>query len=152
MTDTENVDFKIILAAEWFREAPKVKIYLNDELIEETSVEERGDQEQAKEINFSRSLPEGPSKISIVYYNKQNIDTKISEAGEILQDHLLIIKDIEIDEISLGYLCFKESKFIPNRKKRPDLPESMKLTTIGYNGTYELTFQVPTYIWFLETI
>jgi hypothetical protein len=153
MSDLEKVDFKLTLSAEWYRLPCHVKIWLDDELIEDTEVSERKSQGEKRVIEFGRELTDGEHVIKIQYLDKETPDTMIDEQGNIIKDHLLNIDEIEIDEIELGFMAFKEGVFYPDRSMRSDLPETMRnIVCIGYNGAWELKFQVPTYIWFLENL
>jgi hypothetical protein len=153
MSDLEKVDFKLTLSAEWYRLPCHVKIWLDDELIEDTEISERKSQGEKRVIAVGRELADGEHTIKIQYLDKENPDTTIDEQGNILKDHLLNIDEIEIDEIELGFMAFKEGVFYPDSSMHPDLPEIMRdMVCIGYNGTWELKFQVPTYIWFLENL
>jgi hypothetical protein len=153
MSESEQVDFKLTLSAEWYRLPCHVKIWLDDELIEDSEISERPDQGQARVIEFSRKLADGEHAVKIQYLGKTWADTTVDDQGNILRDHLLMIDEVELDQIELGYLLFKASRFYPDREIRPDLPEIMeKMMRIGYNGTWQLKFQVPTYSWFLENL
>ena len=153
MSDLERVDFKLTLSAEWYRLPCHVKIWLDDELIEDTEISERKSQGEKRMISFVRDLAEGDHAIKIQYLDKTNLDTEIDEQRNIIKDHLLNVDEIEIDEIELGFMAFKEGVFHPDREIRPDLPETMReMVCIGFNGTWELKFRVPTYIWFLENL
>ena len=153
MSELEKVDFKLTLSAEWYRLPCHVKIWLDEELIEDTEIRERKSQGEKRVIEFNRELNDGDHAIKIQYLDKTDADTTIDAQRNILKDHLLNIDEIEIDEIELGFMAFKEGIFHPDREIRPDLPEIMReMVCIGYNGTWEIRFQVPTYIWFLENL
>lgn len=153
MSDLERVDFKLTLSAEWYRLPCHVKIWLDDELIEDTEISERKSQGEKKVIEFGRELSDGDHAIKIQYLDKTDLDTEIDGQRNILKDHLLNVDEVEIDEIELGFMAFKEGIFYPDRGIRPDLPETIReMVCIGYNGTWELKFRVPTYIWFLENL
>lgn len=153
--DLEEVSFNIFLSSLWWKVPPNVKISLNNELIEITEVSELKEKSEKKVISFTKQLSPGEHTITIELFNKQNNETVLdpNDPTKIVKDQLLNIEDIEIDEISLGYLTHSKSKFYPNKQRHPNLPEEItELTCIGYNGTYEIKFQVPTYIWFLENL
>ena len=153
MSDLESVSFKISLSADWFRKPQRAKIYLDDELIDDVTIEERRSEEKVKILEFSKDLAEGEHTLSIQYLDKRQNDTKVDDDHNIIEDHLLHIEEIEIDEIELGYLAYKLSKFYPDRSERQDLPEEMdELVTLGYNGTWKINFSVSTYIWFLDNL
>jgi len=153
--DLEEVSFNIFLSSFWWKTPPKVKISLNNEVIETTSINELHEKNEQKVISFTKKLGAGEHSITIELFDKQNNETVLdpNDSSVIIKDQLLQIKDIEIDEISLGFLAHSKSVFYPNKTRHPHLPDVMtELTTIGYNGTYEIKFQVPTYIWFLENL
>jgi hypothetical protein len=95
-----------------------------------------------------------PHPLDLVKFALHVRDSLIFTAN-IIADHLVQLVDIEIDEISLGYLCTKKSKYYPCKQARIEnrLPDYLEnIVCFGYNGRYELSFQVPTYIWFLENL
>ena len=155
MSSKEEVNIEISLASHWYRLPPHVKVYLDDELIEDFLLSEKVDDNQRKVVKIKKELDEGDHTIAIEYLDKEHIDTAQDEDGNIIADHLVQLVDIEIDEISLGYLCTKKSKYYPCKQARIEnrLPDYLEnIVCFGYNGRYELSFQVPTYIWFLENL
>jgi hypothetical protein len=153
--ELEEVTFNVILSSTWWRNPPKFKIWINDEMVQSGTVEELKEKNEKKIISFSKSLTEGEHTLSIELYGKTFAETITdqTEENKILKDQLLDVEDIEIDEISLGFLFFNQSKFIPNKRFYPNLPDEItQMTTLGFNGKLQLKFQVPTYIWFLENL
>lgn len=151
---SEHTLFKLTFSSQWFREAPKIKIYINDTLLDDVTVTARHDDEVKNIFEYNINLDEGDHTLKLEYYNKSNItDTKIDEDGSIVDDHIFRIEDIEIDEISLGFVKEKNGLFYPFGAEERKLPSVIpSLVNIGYSGVYEMKFSVPTYIWFLETI
>ena len=153
--NTEEVAFNVILSSTWWKNPPQVKIWLNDELIETTSVMEKTEENKKKNISFTSNLPEGENKLIIEFFGKKNDETVLdkNDPPTILKDQLLSVDDIEIDEISLGYLIYSQGTFYPDKEMHPYAPDEMKdMVVLGFNGKLELKFQVPTYIWFLENL
>jgi len=153
--ELEEVTFNVVLASAWWNNPPSAKVWLNDELIENTKVSEKREDKEQKIISFSRQLSEGEHTITVELYKKTWDETVVDgpEATKVIKDQLLFVEDIEIDEISLGHILYTNSKFYTDRKWHPDLPEVLtEMTSLGYNGRLELKFQVPTYIWFLENL
>jgi hypothetical protein len=150
---SEEVEIKINLYSVWHMKPPNADIYIDDTLIESTYVEETKE-DGGKNIIFKSELQEGPHKIKIVMSNKLSNDTKLDDKGNIIKDKLLFVNDISIDQIDLGYLLYKASKFYPVRVNHlVSLPEEMtNQTCLGYNGEWVLEFSVPTYIWLLENL
>ena len=151
---SEDALFKFTFSSQWFREAPKIKIYINETLLGDVSVTATHNDEVKNIFEYKMKLDEGEHTLKLEYYNKiDSTDTKIDEDGSILDDHIFRIEDIEIDEISLGFVKEKNGLFYPLDAEKRKLPKVIPgLVNIGYNGTYEIKFTVPTYIWFLETI
>ena len=157
-TEMEEVTFKIVLTSVWHDEPPIYEILLNDEVIDKDAVSEKMSEGKDKSIQFTRKLEEGNHTIKIRLLGKKWQHTILDENNNILLDQLLCIKQIEIDEIELDYLFYKLSNFykeVGTKKGIPiysDIPEPEKYTTIGWNGEYQLTLTVPTYMWFLENL
>jgi hypothetical protein len=108
-------------------------------------------QDTPEEFKWLGKLSEGEHSIRIIFSGKTDKDTEIDANGNILKDRLLNIDSISIDEIDLGNLVYSLCKFYPDKTIRPDLPDMIpNLTCIGYNGEWELKFNVPTYLWLLE--
>lgn len=148
---SEAVQVTVTLSSLWHIDPPKVKIFLDEIEIDSADIVNQRDDGQHHLFSLNTKLDEGNHKIKIVYYNKTFSDTVLDGNGNIVKDQLLHVEDISIDEVELGYLVYKNCKFYPDREIRPDLPEVINnLTSIGYNGVWELEFTVPTYIWLLE--
>lgn len=151
---SEPVTLKLTFSSKWFREPPRIKISVDDVFLGDVTVEANLTSKETNTFEYSLPLAEGEHVLSLEYYNKSdNTDTKIDADGNITDDHIFQIEDIEIDDISLGFVTVKNGTFFPADAEQRGLPIMIpKLTTIGYRGTYKLAFSVPTYIWFLETL
>ena len=153
MSDLEKVQFKLRLSTDWFRLTPHVKIFLNDTEIEDTEIFEKRSEGQTREILFESALPDGDHELKIQYLGKEPPDTQVDEQGNIIADHLVHVEEIEIDDIELGFLARTSSCYYPDNELHPEAPSEMLQTVnLGYNGTWVLKFQVPTYIWFIENL
>ena len=153
MSDLETVQFKLKLSTDWFRLPPHVKVFLDDVLIEDAEIFEKRSEDQIREIVFSADLADGDHELKIEYLGKESPDTQVNESGNIIADHLVHIDEIEIDEIELGFLAWTSSCYYPDQQLHPQAPAEMPQTVdLGYNGSWILKFQVPTYIWFLENL
>jgi len=158
MSDTELVDFKIILDSKWHNDPPKFEILLNDEVTAYGVVAEKEVDNAEKVILFSRDLEEGEHTIKIRLLDKQPKHTPIDNQGNILADQILNIKQVEIDEIELDYLFYILGKYHKQTSIKDGLPEydetplSGNYKNLGWNGEWRMTFTVPTYIWFLENL
>ena len=151
--ELDQVQIKLTLSSEWFRLPPHVKVWLDDELIEDFEIVERKSKGESKVLEFTRPLVEGTHHIKVQYLDKEIPDTKVADDGTILDDHLVNIDEIEIDEIELGYLTYSKGEFFPDNTKRPELPNRItEIINLGYNGTWQIEFESPTYIWFLDNL
>jgi hypothetical protein len=91
--------------------------------------------------------------IKLEYYNKQDNDTIVDSDGNILENQLVIIDDIEIDNISListkviyhmpGYvmqLSDSKSKFFAENNISTDASQSL---IMAENGSWTMIFELP---------
>lgn len=158
MSDNEQVEFKVMLAADWWDEKPNYQLLIDDDIIESGFLEEKNADNEQKVIQFSKELSEGEHVLKVRLLNKSQIQTMVDESGNILKDQLLHIKQIEIDEIELDYLLWSHSffhhfeRFENGNPIFKELPDENKYPTTGFNGEYRLYFSVPTYMWFLENL
>ena len=148
----ELVEIDVTLSSEWHLTAPSVEFWIDDNLISDDFVSEKNKEKASKKLSWKGDLDDGDHVIKIKLKNKTNKETVINKStNEILFDQLLHIETISIDEIDLGFLCYKLGKFYPDKTLRPDLDDVIPtLNCIGYNGEWQLKFQVPTYLWLLE--
>ena len=148
----EDVELSISLSAEWHNVAPSYKLYVDDILIGQGKVTELKSNKETLTIDWTGQLAEGDHLIRLQMFDKTINETIVDhETNKILKDQLIYIDDICLDQIDLGYLCFKLGRFYPNKSIRPDLDDVIpNLTCIGFNGEWQLKFTVPTYLWLLE--
>ena len=151
MVDTERLHFKIGLAGTYWGKKPQYSILINDSVIETQEVS--APTGETFFVEFDQEVEEGTATLKIRLENKDNNDVvKDDDSKEdfvIVKDLLLHIKSIEIDEIDLGQLIWEKSTFTGDDSARPVLDNCVDL---GWNGTWELTFESPFYIWLLENI
>jgi len=113
-------------------------------------------------VEFEAELTEGAEyDLTIQRYGKKQNDTVVDQQGNILQDQMLHIKNIEIDEINIGGLVF-EGEYTPaypepwasqQREMGNELPTTFKNAVIlGHNGEWKFKFSSPFYMWLLENL
>ena len=148
MTDTENLHFKIGVSGTYWDKKPQYSILINDEKIVEGSI--RSASGVTEFVEFDKQVAEGTCSLKIRLENKDNSDTVENEdKTAIVKDMMLSIKSLEIDEIDVGYALYEKSLFTGDDPDRPVLDCCVDL---GWNGTYELKFESPFFIWVLENI
>lgn len=145
MTLSEPIDIEITLTSAYWKDAPKTKVYIDNEIIFDGAIAEK------KVIKYLGTLNEGNHKIIIELYGKDKYQT-VLENGNIIKDQLLNITNISFDEIDIGFLIWQKSKYYPNIKENLAEYPITQCTNLGWNGKWELEFTTPIYIWLLENI
>jgi len=146
---TEELRFKVGLSGTYWDRRPQYEILVNNEVKKSgTIVSESGIVEY---IEFSAEVEEDVSHtLQIRLIGKVASDVVQNKNGNIEKDLLLNIVEIEIDDIELEFLKWTHSKYIPDEPKE-GFPSNMHVN-LGWNGTYELKFNSPFYIWVLESM
>ena len=158
MSDLEPVEFKIYLTSLYYNDPPKFEVLLDDEVIEYGEVTQHQDSGEQRIVSFTRDLDEGNHTIAVRLLGKKPKHTQQDEAGNIIEDQLLNLMEVEIDEIELGNLfydsgCFyKQTAVVKGQPVFATEPETVKYCNFGWNGEWRLNFSVPTYMWFLENL
>lgn len=131
-----------------FRRFPKIKIYVDDDLIEEVHFDK---EEQSMHIPVA--LDNGKHILEIEHFGKTSRDTQVKD-GKIVADTKFTIKSVVVDNFefssSLLYLC----EFRANWKdlhKPTEFPDVLRQSfTIGPNGTWRLPFETPIEDWLIQ--
>jgi hypothetical protein len=104
---------------------PKIRIYNNKDVLVETTLSEKGQNNLAMEADLKF-----PTKLIIEHYGKNmKIDTKL-EDGQIVNDKGFTLETIQLDKFRLHNELY-HFKFI-----KEDGEEIMNNNYIGYNGRY----------------
>ena len=145
---TEKLEFRISLSGTYWDKKPEYAILLDgSEMSHGTIVVDSG---TIFDIEFSADLTEDAEHtLSIVLLNKTDSDTvENSDKTGIEKDMLLNIEDVEIDGISIGAMRWSHSEYVV-----PHLPEAIKnCVNLGWNGSWNIKFTSPFYIWLLENM
>jgi hypothetical protein len=103
-------------------------------------------------VEFDLVEDEAEHSLRFVMSNKMPDHTQIDNNGNITADSRLIVSDVEFDEISLGQLFFSMATYTHNSNgSGPEVLDKF-YGEIGCNGTVELKFTTPVYLWLLEHI
>lgn len=124
-----------------------LEIWLDGQQIYDTSHV----QEHAR-FQHELSDAEAAHVLQFVMKNKQPEHTKISQSGEIVQDARLVIKNITFDEISLGHMFTELATYSHDFNGTGPATQGKFYGEMGCNGTVELKFSTPLYIWLLENM
>lgn len=151
--EKETLNFKINLSGTGSPYPCKFRILVNNDIVTEDVTTP-----QTTLYEFNKEINEGIHYLKIELVNKNNIHIKKDDCGNMIENFLLNIESIEIDDINLDYLIWTNSKYYPNYPDEYIDVEQKKITTIincvnlGWNGTWELEFTSPYYMWLLENI
>lgn len=122
-----------------------IEIWLDDQCI--------FDQPWVREtIEWSYSMLDDDAEHELrwVLKNKTQDHTKIDLRGNILQDSRLILKDISIIDIPLGYIVTQNSRYRHDHNGTTELADHPFYGEMGCNGSVSLKFSTPIYLWLLE--
>lgn len=142
--ETESVKFEITLSGTYWDLVPEFSIAIDDKEFVHDSVTE------SQTFTFETELTEEDHVLKINFINKSDDQTVQNEdKTEILKDMLLNIEKISIDDIEIENLKWSGSKFVPKDPHKETLDNCVNL---GWNGTYEIRFTSPVYLWLLENL
>lgn len=156
MSDQETLHFKLGLKSTSKHKQPLIKILVSGTEFYSDYLDSLNG--ELKYIEFDADILEGQNTLQIILLNKESIDTVLDENGKIVEDMILSIDSIEIDDIDLGTLKWTLSKYFPIypeeylNETQKSLSELTNFVDLGWNGTWELEFQSPFYIWLLENL
>lgn len=105
-------------------------------------------------VLFSHVMPDvdGQHQLRIVLKNKQANDTKLDEQGKIVKDACLIVDNLTIADVPLGYLMSMLSTYTHDYNGTGPKTQDKFYNIIGCNGVVELKFTTPVYLWLLENL
>lgn len=156
MSSNEKLHFKIGLSGTYWDKRPFFIVGVNDTPGRATVIE--ADSDVIQYIEFDAEVADGENVLKIVLNNKDNTDV-VKDSYEdpnkfnIVKDMLLNIHSVEIDDIDLGQIAFLESVFKldqPQNYQGQTVTEIPCCMNLGFNGTWELRFESPFYLWLLE--
>jgi len=103
-------------------------------------------------FDHNLSDDEGEHTLKFVLKNKSQEHTTIDSDGKILSDARLTVQDLAFDEIALGHLFSTHAVYTHNQNTNlatNNIQEKF-YGEMGCNGTVELKFNTPVYLWLLE--
>ena len=150
------MDITVHLRGAWWDEAPKAKINFDGVDIWQGIVEH--DVRQSFNVSIDGK---NESVLSIELLDKK-VNQTVCEGSTIIRDQLLTIEQVIIDDIDLGLVLFNQSQYWPQYpehmiaesvSRNQTLPDCLKhITTLGWNGFWQLKFEHPFEIWYLENL
>lgn len=104
--------------------------------------------------HFEHSLSDSDAQhqLRFILKGKMPEHTIISESGEILKDARLIIKDLSFDDIALGQIFIDQAVYTHDFNGTAPQTQDKFYQEMGCNGTVQLNFSTPVYLWLLENM
>lgn len=110
----------------------------------------------AESVTISGDLPPddvgGQHTLKFVLKNKQCNHTTVDDQGNIVADAVLEITDLAFDDIALGQIVNQLSVYHHDFNGTQAPTTDKFFDVMGCNGTVELPFTTPVYLWFLENM
>lgn len=90
--------------------------------------------------------------LTLTLKNKLPQHTQISETGEIESDSVINISDILFDQIPVESIFLNQACYRHDFNGTKPMIEDKFFKCMGCNGTVELRFSTPLYLWLLENM
>lgn len=151
--------FRVTMIGHYWDRVPQYQIIVDGDVQLEGEIKQPSGQPDSFDFDIP-DLPDGPHKISIRLNNKTDDQTVKDQYEDpdnytIVKDMTLEVVSIEIDTIDLGSLIW-------NGLYHPDHPVEYKgesnvseipfCLNMGWNGSFDLEFGTPLYLWLLESL
>lgn len=104
----------------------------------------------AETIKVELPEDEAEHSLKIVLKNKTSDHTVLDPLGAIVQDNNLLIENINFDGIVIGHKILQLATYTHDCNGSDELKEHKFYGEMGCNGTVELKFSTPIYVWLLE--
>ena len=147
LRNSETLKFRIGVSGSYWNKKPAYSVSVDG--VEQACAIIAADTGVVEYAEFTLAVIEdSPHLLEIKLLNKTDDDVVESQdKTEIVKDMLLNIESISIDDIELGQIKWDQSEFVAEDPVRPTLKNCVNL---GWNGSYQLKFSSPFYLWLLE--
>jgi hypothetical protein len=105
-------------------------------------------------ISFEHTLDNGGSEheLRIVMKHKQADHTRLDEQGNIVQDAVFTVSDLELDGINIMQIVVDRSEYTHDFNGSQPTSVHRFYGEMGCNGTVSMKFSTPVYLWLLENM
>ena len=107
---------------------------------------------QPQHIKQTIDLEDGEHVLQLFLHNKSTDHTVIDEHNNIIKDASLNLGNLKIDQQELMQIISEQGIYHHDYNGTRDPIEDRFYGELGCNGSVELRFSVPSYIWFLEVM
>jgi hypothetical protein len=90
--------------------------------------------------------------LRLIMSGKTHEHTHVDEQGNITQDARLSVANVCFDEIELGQVFLDRTVYVHDFNGTGEFVNDQFFGEMGCNGTIELKFSTPTYLWLLENM
>lgn len=156
---SEEVEIEVRLSSEWWQDAPLFEVWVDDINFGNGVVAEKKLESDYKSVKWKGELSEGEHELRVVLKGKNmkgtlRPQTIRDDEGNIIKDQLLMLDNIYLDNIELGYTAIRLGKCYQFNQDGTGTHEPVRenANTFGVNCEWKLKFAVPTYMWLLENI
>ena len=124
-----------------------LKIFLDDKEI-------YSNDHVTEQVDFKYLVTEDDQEHELFFVmgGKTHEHTKIDETGNIVKDAVLTIKDITFDEIDVEMIVIKNAVYAHDFNGTQAPTQTKFYGEMGCNGTVNLKFSTPIYLWLLENM
>lgn len=158
MAELEKLHIKLGIGGTYWAKRPQYRVVFNDQLIVDTEI--KSESGSIDYIEFDCEYVTDRATLQIQLVNKENSDVVKDDPAKItdfviVKDLLLHIKSVEIDGIDLGHLTYSLSEYHVNSpvEYNGEIVRVLKnCTDLGWNGSWQISWENPFYIWLLENL
>jgi hypothetical protein len=105
-------------------------------------------------ISFEHTLDDsdGEHELRIVMKHKQAAHTRIDDQGNIVQDAVLTVSDLEFANINIMQIAADHAEYSHDFNGSQPAGVHRFYSDMGCNGTVSMKFTTPVYLWLLENM
>lgn len=107
---------------------------------------------ETQNVEHDFSDADGEHVLRIVLKNKLSDHTQVDESGDIVSDSLITVSNISFDDIDCTQIVHDLAVYRHNFNGTGADIEDEFFGTLGCNGTVEMKFTAPVYLWLLENM
>jgi hypothetical protein len=128
-------------------------ILLGSEIwIDDTCVFDQDHVSKPVVVEHEFSDADGEHSLRIKLKNKLPEHTRVDDQGNILEDALLSVTEISFDEIDCTQIVQDKAVYYHNLNGTGSEIQDRFFGDMGCNGTVEMRFTTPVYLWLLESM
>lgn len=105
-----------------------------------------------QKLEHELNIEEGEHEFNILLSGKTFDHTQVDEAGNIINDVLINVTNIEFDEINIDQIISEQAVYTHDNNGTAELLEHKFFGSLGCNGIVTLKFTSPFYLWLLENM